>query len=145
MQFQRQAKSGLDQSQNASCLMQCAVQIVRLRQRWGCSFQNFDPYTVLLSHPQPLFRLFTSHSNINANFQEINYPSGMLCWDSNPQPLGRQSPPINTKPGYPLLFLIHCPSSVHLLIVVFLSPEERMQSLESFKAIIAFSCFKSQK
>ena len=48
------------------------------------------------------FRLFSSFQT-NINFlQQINVkkcPSSILCWDSNPQPLVHESPPLTTRPG----------------------------------------------
>ena len=32
-------------------------------------------------------------------------PSSIWCWDSNPQPLEFESPPITTRPGIPIFAL----------------------------------------
>ena len=48
------------------------------------------------------FRLFSSFQT-NINFlQQINVkkcPSSILCWDSKPQPLVYESPPLTIRPG----------------------------------------------
>ena len=43
-------------------------------------------------------------TNITIFLQQYNvknFPSSIRCRDSNPQPLGRESPPITTRPGLP--------------------------------------------
>ena len=51
------------------------------------------------------FRLFSSfQTNIIAIFTTNKcekFPSSKQCWDSNPQPLEHESPPITTRPGLP--------------------------------------------
>ena len=42
-------------------------------------------------------------------------PSSIQCWDSNPRPLGRESPPITTRPGLPSKFILSYESSVQIL------------------------------
>ena len=68
-----------------------------------------------MDHPRPLFRLFLSfQANITiltTNKYE-KCPSSIWCWDSNPQPLGHESPPITTRPGLPLL---NCCQSLSLI------------------------------
>ena len=48
--------------------------------------------------PRPLFRLFSVFSNKHYKFLQQIYvkkcPSSIWCWDSNPRPLERESPPI---------------------------------------------------
>ena len=70
-----------------------------------------------MDHPRPLFRLFLSfQANITiltTNKYE-KCPSSIWCWDSNPQPLGHESPPITTRPGLPLL---NCCQSLSLIFL----------------------------
>ena len=57
-----------------------------------------------MGHPRPLFHLFSSfQTNITIFTTNIceKCPSSIRCWDSNPQPLEHESPPITTWPGLP--------------------------------------------
>ena len=58
-----------------------------------------------MGQPRPLFRLFSVFSNKHYKFLQQIYvkrcPYSIWCWDSNPRPLERESPPITTKPGLP--------------------------------------------
>ena len=56
-----------------------------------------------MGHPQASFSFIFVFPNIKiftANKCEI-CPSGIRCWDSNPQPSGLESPPITTRPEFP--------------------------------------------
>ena len=52
-----------------------------------------------------LYHLFLVFSNKHYNFLQQynvkNFPFSIRCRDSKPQPLGRESPPITTRPGLP--------------------------------------------
>ena len=56
-----------------------------------------------MGHLRPLFHLFSSFqtSTILQQSNEKKCPSSIRCWDSNPQPLKHDSPPIITRPGLP--------------------------------------------
>ena len=57
-----------------------------------------------MEHPRPLFRLFLSLQTNSPILTKLNgnkCPSSMWHWDSNPQPLEIESPPITTRPGLP--------------------------------------------
>ena len=66
-------------------------------------FQQFVLF-MKMGHPRPLSHLFLVFSNKHYNFYSNiceKCPSSIQCWDLNPQPLGRESPPINTRSGVP--------------------------------------------
>ena len=51
-----------------------------------------------------LFSSFQTNITIITTNQCEKWPSGIWCWDSNPQPLEHESSPITTRPGQYLLF-----------------------------------------
>ena len=54
-----------------------------------------------MGQPRPLFHLFSSFQTNITIFTPNKCekgPSSTRCWDSNPQPLINESPPITTKP-----------------------------------------------
>ena len=59
-------------------------------------------------HPRTLFHLFSSfQTNITifTTNKGENYPSNIWRWDSNPQPLKHESPPVTTRPWLPPLLV----------------------------------------
>ena len=55
-----------------------------------------------MDHLQPLFVYFCLFKQTLQFAQQINvkkFPSSIQCWDSNPQPLELESPPIANRPG----------------------------------------------
>ena len=56
-----------------------------------------------MGHPWPLFCFFgrfkLTNNTIFTSNQWEECPSSVRCWDSNPQPLEHESPPITTGPG----------------------------------------------
>ena len=69
-------------------------------------FPVFKRYLIrILSHPRPLFNLFSSfQTNILQQLNLKKCPFGMQSRDSNPQHLEHESPPITTRPGLLLFF-----------------------------------------
>ena len=66
----------------------------------GSAIANSRQSFLKIGHPRPLFRLFLSfHSNIRI-LTTNKCPSSIQCWDSNPQPLEHESPPITTRRGH---------------------------------------------
>ena len=78
----------------------------------------------LMGHPRPLFHLFSSFKQTLQFLQQINVEkcsSSIGCWDSNPQSLEDESPPITTRLGLPPNKIICC----YLYVVKVLNPSWR--------------------
>ena len=57
-----------------------------------------------MGHPGLFLIYFCLFKHTLQFLQQINVikcPSSIQCWDSNPQPLEHESPPITTRPGIP--------------------------------------------
>ena len=84
-------------------ILEWTLQQIRLSkdQRWGRNGSFLK-----MGQPRPLFVYFRSfQTNITNFYNKYMWicPSSKWCWDSNPWPLERESPPISTRPGLPFI------------------------------------------
>ena len=101
----------------------------------GSAIANSRQSFLKIGHPRPLFRLFLSfHSNIRI-LTTNKCPSSIQCWDSNPQPLEHESPPITTRPEQ-----VQSSNQVTLL-VTFVNLKESDTPWVQWKLKLVIICF----